>query len=106
MAENKKQQKEISPKLLTFLLWTAGLFPLILVSSLLLFQPDESLPPVGMLDNPPELLASIVYADDGNTELGRYWKVNRTSATYNNISPYVFDGLISTVLNSPPNFIT
>ncbi len=96
MGKNKNQQKIISPKLLTFLLWTAGLFPLILVSGLLLFQPDESLPPVGLLDNPPELLASVVYSDDGNTELGRYWKVNRTSATYNDISPYVFDALIST----------
>ncbi len=96
MADKKKQQKEFSPKFLTIMLWSIGLFPLVLVSSLLLFQPDSSLPPVGMLDNPPELLASVVYADDGETELGRYWKVNRTSATYKNISPYVFDALVST----------
>lgn len=93
---NKKKVEVDNTKKFTVFLWILGLFPLALISSLLLLQPDDSLPSVSMLDNPPELLASVVYTDDGETELGRYWKVNRTSATYKNISPYVFDALIST----------
>ncbi len=73
-----------------------GLFPLTLIVCLLLFQPNSSMPPVSMLDNPPELLASVMYADDAETELGRFWQINRTSVPYHEISPYVIDALIST----------
>ncbi|MCT4562632.1 MAG: transglycosylase domain-containing protein [Crocinitomicaceae bacterium] len=100
MSKNSKNVKpefseEGKKKLRTFI-WILGLFPLFLIVSLLLFQPDDELPPVAMLDNPPELLASVIYADDAETELGRYWKINRTSASYKEISPYVTDALIST----------
>jgi penicillin-binding protein 1A len=37
----------------------------------LLFQSEDDLPPVAMLDNPPELLTSVIYADDGETDLGK-----------------------------------
>lgn len=83
-------------KKMTYALWGLGLFPLLFVISLLVFQSEDDLPPVAMLDNPPELLASIIYADDGETELGRYWKINRSSVTYKEISPYVTDALIAT----------
>lgn len=53
------------------------------------------MPPVSMLDNPPELQASLILAENGDT-IGRYFKVNRTSTTYKNISPYILDALIST----------
>jgi penicillin-binding protein 1A len=81
---------------LKLIFWILGLFPLIFIIFLLLFQSEDDLPPVSMLDNPPELLASIVYADDGVTELGRYWKVNRTSVPFNEISPFLTDALIAT----------
>ena len=87
---------EVGRKRMTYALWALGLFPLLFVASLLLFQSEDDLPPVSMLDNPPELQASVVIADDGTTELGRYWKINRTSVEYNAISPYVTDALIST----------
>ena len=48
-----------------------------------------------MLDAPPEMLASLIFSDNGDT-LGRYFRVNRTSSTYKSISPYVIDALIST----------
>jgi penicillin-binding protein 1A len=83
-------------KKMTYAFWGFALFPFLIVSSLLLFQSEDDLPPVAMLDNPPELLASVVYASDGETELGRYWKVNRTSVEYKAISPFVTDALIST----------
>lgn len=87
---------EEKTKKYTKILWILGLFPLFLVFALLFFQPEDSMPSVGMLDNPPELLASVIYADDAETELGRFWKINRTSVKYNEISPFVTDALIAT----------
>lgn len=83
-------------KKMTYYFWGIAMLPFLIVVSLLLFQSEDDLPPVAMLDNPPELLASVVLASDGETELGRYWKVNRTSVAYKEISPYVTDALIST----------
>ncbi len=85
-----------SKRRLTWVLWLGAMLPLTLIVVLLLLQSEEDLPPVEMLDNPPELQASIIYADDGETELGKYWKINRSSVDYNTISPFVIDALIST----------
>lgn len=100
MANTKKTAApaftELGHKRMTYALWGIMLFPLMFIACLLLFQSEDDLPPVSMLDNPPELQASVVIADDGTTELGRYWKINRTSVEYKAISPYVTDALIST----------
>ncbi len=87
---------ELGHKRMTYALWGIMLFPLVFIACLLLFQSEDDLPPVSMLDNPPELQASVVIAEDGSTELGRYWKINRTSVEYKAISPYVTDALIAT----------
>lgn len=81
---------------MTIVFWAGALFPLLFIACLLLFQSEDDLPPMEMLDNPPELQASIIFADDGETELGRYWKINRSSVDYKSISPFVTDALIST----------
>ncbi len=88
---NEKEHKRA-----TIVYWLIATFPLYFIAGLLLFQSEDDLPPVVMLDNPPELLASVILADDGESELGRYWKINRTNVPYKNISPYVTDALIST----------
>ena len=78
------------------LLWLGALSPFLVIAFLLLIQSEDDLPSVEMLDNPPELLASVIIADDGETELGRYWKVNRTTVPYEEISTHVIDALIAT----------
>ena len=88
--------QEGDKKKLTYWFWGFALFPFVFVALLLLFQSEDSLPPVEMLDNPPELQASVVYAYDQETELGKYFLVNRTSVKYREISPFVTDALIST----------
>lgn len=80
----------------TIIYWLIATFPIYFIAGLILFQSEDDLPPVAMLDNPPELLASVIIADDGETELGRYWKINRTSVEYRHISPNVTDALIAT----------
>ena len=79
--------------------WIIMLLPFLLVSSLLLFQPESNLPTVAFLDNPPDSQASAVFAKNNNKEdtiIGRFWMINRTSIRYKDISPYVVDALIAT----------
>ncbi|MFT5861162.1 MAG: penicillin-binding protein 1A [Flavobacteriaceae bacterium] len=99
---NKKGKKERTVfkrrtrGILTVLLWLGAFAPVFAIMYFMMGQNDEDMPSVELLENPPELLASVVLADDGETELGRYWKVNRTTIKYNEISRYVIDALIST----------
>src|SRR5690554_8227511 len=89
-------KKPISSFLIV-LFWIGGLTPFLFILYLRYIQTDsESLPSVSMLENQEELLATTVFADDGITELGKYWKVNRTSVPYKEISPNVVSALIST----------
>ena len=79
--------------------WIIMLLPFLLVSSLLLLQPESNLPTVAFLDNPPDSQASAVFAKNNNKEdtiIGRFWMINRTSIRYKDISPYVIDALIAT----------
>ncbi|MCH5217788.1 MAG: transglycosylase domain-containing protein [Muribaculaceae bacterium] len=56
------------------------------------------MPPIEELEDPHSKLASVVYASDGTTELGRYFigNGNRINNDYDNISPHVIDALIAT----------
>ncbi|MDE7380776.1 MAG: transglycosylase domain-containing protein [Muribaculaceae bacterium] len=56
------------------------------------------MPPIEELEDPHSKLASVVYASDGTTELGRYFQGsgNRVNKDYESVSPYVIDALIST----------
>ena len=98
----KKINNQLTPefhKKFTIYFWIVMLLPFIFVSGLLLLQSEDNLPPVEMLDNPPELQASLIIAKKSvkeDTVIGRFWQVNRTSAKYKDISPFVFDALIST----------
>jgi penicillin-binding protein 1A len=98
-AKQAPQETRFSPKAsrnIFIALWFFALSPVLAITVLFLSVSDDELPSVELLENPPELLASVVIADDGKTELGRYWKVNRTTVQYKDISPYVLDALIAT----------
>ena len=58
---SKETQKKF---IITF--WIIMLLPFLLVSSLLLFQPESNLPTVAFLDNPPDSQASAVFAKNNN----------------------------------------
>lgn len=94
--KNSASFSEKTKKRAYILFWLGGLSPIFIITALLLLQSEDDLPSVEMLDNPPEMLASIIYADDAKTELGRYWQVNRTTVEYKEISPFVTNALIST----------
>ncbi|MDX1445182.1 transglycosylase domain-containing protein [Lishizhenia sp.] len=97
-AKKEKQSFTFKTKLFIYLIiWLGAMLPLLGILYLRYIVTDEEdLPSVAMLENPPELLATDILADDGETSLGKFWKINRTSVTYNEISPYVISALIST----------
>lgn len=100
MKKEKKKEKarfnKRTRRVLNLLLWVGAFAPLFVIVSFVMGVGEDELPSVADLENPPELLASVVLADDGKSELGRYWSVNRTTVEYKNISPYVTDALIAT----------
>lgn len=56
------------------------------------------MPPIDELEDPHDNFASILYASDGSTELGRYYEsnANRENVEYSQISPNVIHALIAT----------
>jgi penicillin-binding protein 1A len=97
MAKKKTEEAEFSVKtkrIILALLWLGGLSPFFVIY-FMLAQARPTLPSYETLENPPEMQASIVYAEGGE-ELGRFWKVNRKSISYNDISPNMFSALIAT----------
>ena len=100
MEKKKKSKKTVFKRPfatgLIVLLWLVGLIPLFMILYLRYVQTDDdSLPSISMLENQEEMLATTIYSDDGESILGRYWKVNRTSLPYNKISPFVTSALMS-----------
>jgi penicillin-binding protein 1A len=93
MAKNKNASTN-QPKWILKLLWLAGLFPFVLITGLLLVA-SLNLPDSKTLENPPDIQASIVFADNGE-EMGRYWKINRVNLDYNEVSQNVYSALIAT----------
>ena len=56
------------------------------------------MPKIEELEDPHDKLASVLFASDESTEMGRYFSGsgNRINADYQSISPYVIDALIAT----------
>ena len=56
------------------------------------------MPPIDELEDPHDNFASILYASDGTTELGRFYEsnANRENVEYSQISPNVIHALIAT----------
>jgi penicillin-binding protein 1A len=82
-------------------LWTGflGLGAAIAILLLLIYNGVIGyMPPIEELEDPHDKLASVVYASDGTTEMGRYFfgGGNRVYTDYDRVSPYVIDALIAT----------
>ncbi|MCM1319385.1 MAG: transglycosylase domain-containing protein [Muribaculaceae bacterium] len=56
------------------------------------------MPPIDELEDPHDNFASVLYASDGTTEIGRFYEVNanRENVEFKDISPYVIDALLAT----------
>lgn len=83
------------------IMWSAflGLGFLIAIFMLLIYNGIIGyMPPIEELEDPHDKLASVVYASDGTTELGRYFagRGNRVYTDYESVSHHVIDALIAT----------
>ena len=93
MSKQKVNTNSKSKRVIRWM-WYIGILPIVLV--IVLFTVAAlSLPNSAQLENPPDTQASIIFADNGE-EMGRYWRENRVSLNYNEISPYMFSALIAT----------
>lgn len=92
--EEAKKTKSKKFRGFAIFMWLCGLGPLI-VLIIMLQMAKSDIPSYKQLENPPDLQASVIYSEDG-VEMGRFWKVNRSSVEYNEISPYVINALIAT----------
>ena len=75
--------------------WLLVLSPVLVVYLMLWSITDEELPSMTQLENPRSDEASIVYDIDGKI-LGTYYITNRTKVSYQELSPYLVDALVST----------
>ncbi len=93
-----KEKKRLGKKTkwsLIILLWVTMLAPATLIYLMLNMADDGSLPSFDLLENPQSNLASTIYTQD-NVELGKYFRENRTTAKYNDLSPWLEKALIGT----------
>lgn len=94
--EDTKFRRPFSTGLI-FMFWMIGLIPLFSILFLRYVRIDnQTMPSVSMLENQEEMLATTILADDGLTEIGKYWRINRTSVDYTEISPHIISALIAT----------
>lgn len=84
-------------------MWMWGIFlgigALIAIMMLLIYNGVIGyMPPIEELEDPHDKLASVVFASDGTTEMGRYFDGagNRVYTDYKSVSPHLIDALIST----------
>src|SRR5690606_27105324 len=94
MEESPKQKKKISARLV-LLMWVVGLLPLFLLGLMLYFASTSDLPDTVALANPKTNLATEVISSYGKV-LGRFYLENLTNINYNQLSPFIIEGLIAT----------
>ena len=80
------------------IIWSVVVFPVVLAAVIFYNIWNGNLgkmPSFEELENPKSNLASEVYSEDGEL-LGTYYIDNRSHGTYNELSPYLVDALVST----------
>lgn len=92
--EEQQKKKKLSKKFI-FLIWVVGLLPVIVLGGLLYLASVSDLPDTVALANPKTNLATEIISADGQV-LGRYFLENRTNVTFDQLSPYLVEGLIAT----------
>lgn len=97
----KPDGKKSKTRTIILLLWSAFLGVGLLVFTILLLIYNGVIgymPPIEELEDPHDSFASIMYASDGKTELGRFYKVNanRENVEYEELSPELVNALIAT----------
>ena len=94
----KANKTELSTKAKMWIiltLWITALLLFSIVSGMIYFRSEESLPSIEQLENPRSDEASLVYSSDGEI-LGSFYVANRTKVDFDELSPHLVDALVST----------
>ncbi len=92
--KNNQENKSIGKKYL-FIIWLLALSPFLVLAILLYIASASNLPDTVALANPKTNLATEVISADGFV-LGKYFLENRTNVRFEELSPYLVNGLIAT----------
>ncbi len=76
-------------------LWITAILLFTVLSGMIYFRSEDSLPSIEQLENPRSDEASLVYSFDGEI-LGSFYIANRTKVDFNDLSPHLIDALVST----------
>ncbi len=77
------------------LIWLLALSPILLLAVLLYIASSSNLPDTVALANPKTNLATEVISSDGFV-LGKFFLENRTNVEFEELSPYLINGLVAT----------
>ncbi len=92
--EENKNKKRLSLRVV-ILLWIIGLSPIWGMAGMLYLASQSDLPDTVALANPKTNLATEIISADGQV-LGRYFRENRTNVNFDELSPYLVEGLVAT----------
>lgn len=100
-AGNAPRKKKSKSQKIVALMWTAflGLGVVIFVLLMLIYNGVIGyMPPIEELEDPHDAYASVIYASDGKTELGRFYKTNLSSESveFEELPPHLVQALIAT----------
>jgi len=79
--------------MLAWFLFVAGLIFTVLV---FIFISFSKMPNTEELENPTYEYATQIFADDGQTEIGRYYRENREWTNFSSLNSHLVDALVST----------
>jgi penicillin-binding protein 1A len=94
IVESTLISKKIKKKSILFL-WGLFISPFFIISLIMFFISEASLPSIDELENPRSNEASAVYSSDGK-QIGSFYFSNRTKVNYNDLSSHLVDALIAT----------
>ena len=69
-------------------LWITAMLVFAIVSGMIYFRSEDSLPSIEQLENPRSDEASLVYSSDGEI-LGSFYIANRTKVDFDELSPHL-----------------
>lgn len=83
-------------KTLSILSWVAVILAILFALAIFLFISFSKLPDTDELENPTYEYATLIIADDGRSEIGRYFRKNREWTSFSELNPHLVDALIAT----------
>jgi len=100
LATKKKKKATVHEKPLfktiITLAWIAAILGVLFTIIVFLYISFSKLPDTDELENPSYEYATLIIADDGQSEIGRYFRKNREWTSYSELNSHLVDALVAT----------